>query len=145
MAHGSAIGYSRTQVSLKKYPDFWAAFKALRLDGETDKVTLVRLIVERVEQRSSTETPIPEALETLRSQVTADIRRLSRPMGKQREFEQGMLSTDAEMHWETFLRLKQKDFEANREEVRISSEQITCLEVEEYLPRRTGEDEGDAP
>jgi hypothetical protein len=26
----------------------------------------------------------------------------------------------------------------------IISEQIACLEVEEYLPRRTGEDEEDA-
>jgi hypothetical protein len=47
------------------------------------------------------------------------------------------------MHWETFLRLEQKDFEADRDKMRIISKQITCLEAEEYLLRRTGEDEGD--
>jgi hypothetical protein len=115
MAYGSAIGYLRTQVSLKKYPDLWAAVKALRLDGETDEMTLVRPIAERVEQRPPTETPIPEVLKTLRNQITADIGRTSRPMVKQREFGQRMLSTDAEMHWETFLRLEQKDFQTNQE------------------------------
>ena len=47
------------------------------------------------------------------------------------------------MHWETFLRLEQKDFEADWDKMRIISKQITCLEAEEYLLRRTGEDEGD--
>jgi hypothetical protein len=45
------------------------------------------------------------------------------------------------MHWETFLRLEQKDFEANREKMRIISEQISRLETEVHLLRRTGEEE----
>ena len=34
------------------------------------------------------------------------------------------------MHWETFLRLEQKDFEANREKMRILSGQISAPEAE---------------
>ena len=34
------------------------------------------------------------------------------------------------MHWETFLRLEQKDFEAHTEKMRILSGQISALEAE---------------
>jgi hypothetical protein len=34
------------------------------------------------------------------------------------------------MHWETFLRLEQKVFEANREKLHIMSREISCLEAE---------------
>ena len=34
------------------------------------------------------------------------------------------------MHWETFLRLEQKDFEADMEKMRIMSSEISALEAE---------------
>jgi hypothetical protein len=45
------------------------------------------------------------------------------------------------MHWDTFDRLEQKDFEADREKMHILSKQISRLETEVCLLRRTGEDE----
>ncbi len=44
----------------EEVPRSLGCIKALHLDGESDEMTLVRLIEERVEQRPPTETPIPE-------------------------------------------------------------------------------------
>ncbi len=81
----------------------------------------------------------------MRNQITADIHRTSWLMAKQRELEQRMLSTVAELRLEPFLPLEQKDFQTTTgKKMLVGSEQVACLEVEEYLPRRTGEDEDDA-
>jgi hypothetical protein len=47
------------------------------------------------------------------------------------------------MHWETFLRLEHKDFEADREKMRTISGDISRLQAEGHLLRRTGEDKRD--